>query len=685
MKLPFNLELAKRESKINTKNVGVKGFSFSELELGRESLPGSKAQMQLTSIMIDDGTVINLSDYERVYRSYAIVFKAFNLRAATVVGKGYDVVPREGTSEEEAKKCYEFMEDNGLVKGTNIFRFVVGSYIYGSFYFEKVEAEGGMPARLVIIDPKTMDYKRTMIGGPIKIIDDKNDPRYGEPEGYVQKIQVSGKIDIVPLDFERIAHFKFGVIGDNFFGTSLITPIYKDTERVTNLGEGYAEAGLRLGFPKMDIEYGIAPTPTTPGQMPTAEMQAKAEQYAKDLAMKDVTIHPWWYKFNILQPNIRSVNLMNDYFVNNMIAATGVPKDFIFGTGETANYATMKELRSGAMAPIIEGDQTAIGEFFENEIFTWVLGKEKGEAVPEVVWEEVVEDVDTEKIKSLVSLYNPGIGLVPLLSRDEVRYLLKSIIEIPTEDEIAKTIGTARKEAPAIASQIKEEHGYHTRVALTEQDNRFISTFAEELLMERKLNVFYKLMLSGVLRQIKKGTKKVTYDYKKLKSVVMPEMKSLFIKGFQKGIKDIKKEHLAEFDIVDKDTLDWLDDYAEEMAKTSIIVATDHIGRILEEAVEKGFSIPKIRNMIQEDFKEYSRNKATLIARTETQRAVNEGRLRGYEKEDVEKAEFLIAPGACEECQPLNGNEYPLNEAKLMIPVHPNCRCTWLPVVEGGK
>jgi len=76
------------------------------------------------------------------------------------------------------------------------------------------------------------------------------------------------------------------------------------------------------------------------------------------------------------------------------------------------------------------------------------------------------------------------------------------------------------------------------------------------------------------------------------------------------------------------------------------------------------------------------RQRMQTIARTETARAQSEGYLLGLEDAGVEKVEFSATASACEElCQPLNGNEYTIEESRGMIPVHPRCTCSWLPVV----
>ena len=69
------------------------------------------------------------------------------------------------------------------------------------------------------------------------------------------------------------------------------------------------------------------------------------------------------------------------------------------------------------------------------------------------------------------------------------------------------------------------------------------------------------------------------------------------------------------------------------------------------------------------------------IARTERSRLANDGLIETYKDNNIKKVEFLAAfgPRTCEECASLDGTIKTLSEADGMIPVHPSCRCTWIP------
>lgn len=76
------------------------------------------------------------------------------------------------------------------------------------------------------------------------------------------------------------------------------------------------------------------------------------------------------------------------------------------------------------------------------------------------------------------------------------------------------------------------------------------------------------------------------------------------------------------------------------------------------------------------------RLRTETIARTETARAQNIGYVEGLKEAGVEKTEFSAYTGCCEECDGMDGKEYDVDGAEDLIPVHPNCRCALLPVME---
>lgn len=77
---------------------------------------------------------------------------------------------------------------------------------------------------------------------------------------------------------------------------------------------------------------------------------------------------------------------------------------------------------------------------------------------------------------------------------------------------------------------------------------------------------------------------------------------------------------------------------------------------------------------------------AELIARTEANRAYNEGNLDALNQAGIEKVVFLLSPDACPECRAVSesisgeklGKTLGMDEARSLLPIHPNCRCTFI-------
>lgn len=109
---------------------------------------------------------------------------------------------------------------------------------------------------------------------------------------------------------------------------------------------------------------------------------------------------------------------------------------------------------------------------------------------------------------------------------------------------------------------------------------------------------------------------------------------------------------------------------------------------LIRDQLELGFArmenIPKLQARVREVYAESAQWRSLLIARTETIRSFSEGTVDYYKKSTVIKElEFNVAPDErlCEECAGHSGEKFSVEQASGFIPVHPLCRCTWLPVV----
>lgn len=106
----------------------------------------------------------------------------------------------------------------------------------------------------------------------------------------------------------------------------------------------------------------------------------------------------------------------------------------------------------------------------------------------------------------------------------------------------------------------------------------------------------------------------------------------------------------------------------------------------VRDAMADGWSNDRLAQELADNYA-FSDQRAETVARTETARADVQGSLEGYRAAGVEKKRWLTAPGCCDECQDLDGEEVGIddqfpNDGGDGAPLHPNCRCDVLPVLE---
>jgi SPP1 gp7 family putative phage head morphogenesis protein len=117
------------------------------------------------------------------------------------------------------------------------------------------------------------------------------------------------------------------------------------------------------------------------------------------------------------------------------------------------------------------------------------------------------------------------------------------------------------------------------------------------------------------------------------------------------------------------------------------------ISRTLAEGFAQGYNPRKMAREVNDRVDKIGITRARTLARTETIYAHSESTLNRYQEimgpdADVTgRAEWETAGDSrvCPICAGLEGTTRSLDEARGLIPIHPNCRCTWLPVVSSAS
>lgn len=104
-------------------------------------------------------------------------------------------------------------------------------------------------------------------------------------------------------------------------------------------------------------------------------------------------------------------------------------------------------------------------------------------------------------------------------------------------------------------------------------------------------------------------------------------------------------------------------------------VANYHEMLILE---RPEYTVARQREMAEVYARRLHRRRATLIARTESAFALTEGQRQGYDQMGITRLERVEDPDCCEACAEHQGEIYTIEEAKGVLPEHPNCEGTWV-------
>lgn len=122
-----------------------------------------------------------------------------------------------------------------------------------------------------------------------------------------------------------------------------------------------------------------------------------------------------------------------------------------------------------------------------------------------------------------------------------------------------------------------------------------------------------------------------------------------------------------------------------EMEDVSAKAGT-RMSRVLVEALVNGYSAKKTARLMSEQA-EIEMDRALVVVRTEMVRAHAEGQLDMLSEAGARvraSVEWETAGDgkACPKCSRHEGNVFAIDDARGMIPAHPNCRCAWIPVRE---
>lgn len=144
------------------------------------------------------------------------------------------------------------------------------------------------------------------------------------------------------------------------------------------------------------------------------------------------------------------------------------------------------------------------------------------------------------------------------------------------------------------------------------------------------------------------------------------------------------------FDVTNPKATEWARKRAADLISGMTATDRDEIRELVEEAFDEQFDVDELAGRIEEIVGD--RDRADLIARTETMTASNAGQVGAWEQAideglltGLEGKEWITTPDdrLCPVCEPMDGvvvafnEDFDTEDGRVSYPpAHPNCRCT---------
>jgi hypothetical protein len=332
-----------------------------------------------------------------LYLTNQFISRAVNVRADTLVSAGYMI---DGEDDNGVTACKKLIEDSGGI--TLLWQLGANTDIAGDGFLEPViNKTMTKMVKLKHVHPMTLTFKTDEQTDRILVGRDK------EPIGYVQHVPDENGVEQekdIPKD--KIFHFKFNSLGDEFTGISAIQSCYDTVVRLMNMEYAAAHAAIRTANPLW-----VAKTNTrSPHQV------AQWAQILGKISGKEQLFVPEGMEIDMKSPGQQNFSEYADYFLNAVVSAFGVPKGVLLGGTQGGGNRAQELVLSKHFYNLIRVNQRSMEMFF-NKIFE-KYAEMAGFKAPKFKFGDIDEDI-TLVADSTVKLFQSGI-----IDRDEARMMI---------------------------------------------------------------------------------------------------------------------------------------------------------------------------------------------------------------------------------------------------------------------
>jgi len=265
------------------------------------------------------------------------------------------------------------------------------------------------------------------------------------------------------------------------------------------------------------------------------------------------------------------------------------------------------------------------------------------------------------------------------LSAKEKRRIEKESEDEEDEDKTEKKAVTT--DNPLILKENERPTGYsHMQraiITVLRNNEEDIKKILETEMGKNKISEIKSL--NDVIKKIKS-----LFNFQGLKNISDAIIKNNFMEGHDEAEKQLDKNFLP-----DTNAIDYIQNYTFENIKGMTDDLANNLRGELQRAYMDGESIEKIKARVQKVFNT-SENRAEKIARTETNRARNTGKLLAFKNSGVKGKKRYVAKiddRTSPICKRMNGQIVDLDDdfedpkgewSGQNPPAHVNCRSTWV-------
>jgi len=564
---------------------------------------------------------IDLKTIEEMYKRVPIIFAAINKTIDSITGSDFKIKSNDPQVEIE---CEQFCKDK---KFDIVLRDIVKNIIlFGNSYIEIV---GGF-TDIKILNPIVMFVRR--------------DP-YGEVLEYTQVVPGGQPIRWNLNDEEetnQIAHFKYNVLGDCAYGYPIIAPMKDICESKLQMEKIMVDLMRRKANVPFHFKLGDEDSPARDEDI---------QSFAADL--QHITATTEWVTSKNVEINAIDIasklpkfDEINNHIENQIVYGTEVPI-VLLGKGNINEGLATVQLE--AYSRRINSIRLDLEAGFEDKIFRpYLENLGYSDFELEFEWEPQTKSDKWREIEKIQILLMSNTITLPSMKKalyERLARLLEVDVEVGELEEMSTN---------EFANQNPFQQMYSNPI----NSNPFKQTSPFDK------NIFDKS--EPKVHQKTKEPKELPFTASLKKNIIETINEDFSITEWtgrnpnpimDKILKYLKRATFSDMD-------------ANESQKNSI-------RSILMNGFEKGNTINQLRDRIEPVVKD--KNRATMIARTESVRATNEAYLDDLEEAGVKSVRWVTIEDnrTCEICSPLNGQVMSIEKARERMVPHVNCRCTF--------